>query len=181
MLSLRGNESAYVLGNPDSKLAFETHFHLHEILSKASRNLSAVRRVGMLFDCKHVIQSWFNAYVLHNLEYCASVWLLSHLSFVDSVVRSAERLYEDEFCCLGHRRKVSGLFLLYRIYDTRDLPMYEYLHHFVAARNTRASAALGELALMILRCKTDQFSQPFLHTAVRLWNLQQAGGLVVAP
>ena len=33
--------------------------------------------------------------------------------------------------------------------------MNRYLNHFVAARNARASAALGELVLVILRCKTQ--------------------------
>ena len=32
--------------------------------------------------------------------------------------------------------------------------MNEYLLHFVAARNTRASVALGELAVVIPRCRT---------------------------
>ena len=37
------------------------------------------------------------------------------VSFVllDSIVRSAEELCEGELCCLGHRRKVSALCLLY--------------------------------------------------------------------
>ena len=36
--------------------------------------------------------------------------------------------------------------------------MIKYLHHFVAARNTRTSAALGEFALVIPRKSSDQFS-----------------------
>ena len=32
----------------------------------------------------------------------------SHLSILGSIVRSAERLYEGELCCLGHRMKVSA-------------------------------------------------------------------------
>ena len=35
--------------------------------------------------------------------------------------------------------------------------MNNYLHNFVATRNTKTSAALGELALVILRCRTEQF------------------------
>ena len=42
---------------------------------------------------------------------------------------------------------------------------------FFAARNTRTSAALGELVLMIPRCRTDQFSLSFMPAASRLWNL----------
>ena len=39
-----------------------------------------------------------------------------HLSLLDSVVRSEERLCEGELCCLGHRMKVNTLFLLHKIY-----------------------------------------------------------------
>ena len=54
-------------------------------------------------------------------------------------------------------------------------PIYEYMNHFVAARNTRASAALGELALVIPCSKTDTFNRSFLPAAVRLWNLLPSG------
>ena len=37
--------------------------------------------------------------------------------------------------------------------------MNEYLNNFVTARNTRASSALSELALVIQRVRTDQFSR----------------------
>ena len=53
--------------------------------------------------------------------------------------------------------------------------MNEYLNQCLAAPNTRASAALGELALIIPRCGTDQFSPSFLPAAVRLWNLLSSG------
>ena len=95
------------------------------------------------------------------MEYCASVWMLSvesvesHLGLLDSIVRSAERLCEGKLCCLGHRRKVSALCFLYKIYHRVDRPMNEYLNNFVAACDTRASAALGKLALVIPRCRTD--------------------------
>ena len=63
----------------------------------------------------------------------------AHLSLLKSAVRSAEELCESELCCLGHRRKVSALFLLYKIYHKADHSLHEYLYHFVAARNTRGS------------------------------------------
>ena len=49
-----------------------------------------------------------------------------------------------------------------------DHSLNEYLHHFAATRNTRASVALGELALVIQRCRTDQFSRLALPAAGRL-------------
>ena len=71
----------------------------------------------------------------------------SHLEFLDSIVRSAERLCKGELCCLGHRKKVSALCLVYRIYHRVEHPMgykiyhrvnnpmNEFLSHFVADRS----------------------------------------------
>ena len=53
--------------------------------------------------------------------------------------------------------------------------MNECLSHFVAARNARASAAFGELALVHPRCRTDQFRRSFLPAAGSLWNLLLSG------
>ena len=80
----------------------------------------------------------------------------SHLSLLERVVRSAEKLCVGELCCEGHRRRICALCLLYEIYYTADHPLHEQVHHFVTACDTRASAALGELALVILRCKSNQ-------------------------
>ena len=49
--------------------------------------------------------------------------------------------------------------VFYKIYHRADHLLHEYLHNFVAACNTRAAAALGELDLAIPRCRTDQFSR----------------------
>ena len=54
--------------------------------------------------------------------------------------------------------------------------MNEYLHLFVVARN-RASAVLGELALVIPRCRTSQFSRSLLPAAAHLFNLLPSGVL----
>ena len=99
----------------------------------------------------------------------------SHLGLLDSIVRSAEKLCEGELCCFGNKRKVRALCLQYKGYHRVNHPMNEYLKHFVAARNTRASAALGELALIIPRCRTDQFTRSFLPADVRLWNFLRSG------
>ena len=53
--------------------------------------------------------------------------------------------------------------------------MIEYMKHFVAACNTRASADVGEMALVISRCATDRFSQSFLPAVVHLRNVLPSG------
>ena len=55
------------------------------------------------------------------------------------------------------------------------------LYHFIAAGNTRDSAALDKLVLVILRCRTDPFSRSFLPATLRLWNCCRRVFLVVAP
>ena len=74
-----------------------------------------------------------------------------------------------------------ALCLLYEIYHRAEHPLEECLHHFIAACNIRASAALGELALLIPRCRTDQFSRPFLPAAAYLWNLLPSSMFSGAP
>ena len=99
------------------------------------------------------------------------------MGLLDSIVRGAERLCEAELCSLARRRKVSALFLRYKIYNRVKHPMNGYLIHFVAARYARRSAALGELALVIPRCRTDHFSRSLLLAAVRLWKWLPSGVL----
>ena len=100
-----------------------------------------------------MLKSCLNAYPLSSLEYCAPVRMSStesHLGLLDSIGRSAERLYDGELCCLRLKGNVSALCLFHMIchrvdhpiYHRVDHPMIEHLNHFVAARNTRASAAL---------------------------------------
>ena len=84
-----------------------------------------------------MLKSCFSAYVLSSLEYCAPVWMSSaeyHLGLLSSIVCSEESLRDGELCCLGHRRKVIALCLLYKIYQRMDRPMNEHLNRFVAAR-----------------------------------------------
>ena len=95
-------------------------------MSKAAGKMGVVHRAGKLFDCPHVHKGWFNAYVVPNLEYCG--WMSlgeSQLGLLDGIVRSADKLCEGELYCLGHRRKVSALRLLYKIYYRVDHSMNE--------------------------------------------------------
>ena len=81
----------------------------------------------------------------HSCEPHVTLWLYTHI----------------EQCTLTTRLRRRHYFLQLVILD---------LPHFVTARTTRTSAALGELVLMILCCRTGQLSMSFLPAAVRLWN-----------
>ena len=88
---------------------------------------------------------------------CPRMDVAGGISLLNGIVRHVEMLNKSKFCCLGYRRKVSALCLLYKIYHRVHHTMKQYPKPFVVARNTRASAALGEFALIISRCITNQF------------------------
>ena len=80
---------------------------MRELVSSTAMNLGAVRRAGKMIDCPRMLKGCFNAYVLFSLEYCSPVWMSStesHLGLQDSIVRSAERLFEGELC-FGAQKK----------------------------------------------------------------------------
>ena len=123
-------------------------------MSKAARSLGVVRRAGKIYGCPRVLKNCFYAYLLSSLKYCDPVWISSaefHLGLLDSIVRNAERLCEGELCCVGHKRYVGVLCLLYDIYHRVDHPKNAFFNNFVTIRNTGASATPGELALVISR------------------------------
>ena len=145
-------------------------------------NLGVVGQGVKLFDCPRVLKGFSmhrSCLAWSFVSPCGCRWL-NLFCFFYSIVYSAERLCEGEFCCLGHCRKISALCLLCKIYHRVDHSMNKYLKHFVAARNTRASAVLGELASVTPRCRTESFSTSFLPIAVRLSCCHRAC-LVVAP
>ena len=83
-----------------------------------------MRQAVKFFGSPRILKSCFNDFVLSSLEYCAPMRMSaeSHIGLLDSIVRSAERLCEGERCCLAHRRKVSNLSLLYKIYHRVNNP-----------------------------------------------------------
>ena len=149
--------------------------HLREVVSKAACR-ALTRKVnwlstcaGELFQCIDFVQL---GVLCPRVDAAGGV---SYLGWLDGIVRSAEKLCDGELCCLGYRRKVNILYLRYKIYHRVGHSMNEYLNRFVIARNTRALAALGVLALVIPRYKADQFSRSFLPAVVRLSNFLPSG------
>ena len=139
------------------KLTVETH--LLEVVS--ARSLGVVCRSGVLFDYPRVLKSCFNAYVLSSLEYCAPVWMSSAESIqVCWTVLFAVRkgCVRVSFVVRGTEGRSVPCVYSKRFITWPNHPLHEYLHHFVAARNIRASTALCELAL-VWHCRTDQFSR----------------------
>ena len=91
---------------------------------------------------------------------------------LDSVVQNAKRLCVGESCCLEHRRKpYSCSIRLITEQTTLCLSICISLLQLV----TLELRLLCELALVIPRCNTDQFTRLFLPVAVRLWKFLLPG------
>ena len=99
----------------------------------------------------------------------------SYLNLLNSVVCSEERLYKGELLVWGTEGKLERFVCSIKFFHIVDRPINEYLHQFVASRNSRSSAALGKLHLVISHCRTDQFSRSFLPAAMPLLNLLPSG------
>ena len=115
---LKVSDSLVILGvNLDSKLTFE--YQIKSVVSSAARSRGIVRRATKILVTKEVLKTCFRAYVLSRLEYCAPTWCSAaktHLKLLDRVVRRAEALCRAGLCNLGHRRQVSCLCIMYKIY-----------------------------------------------------------------
>ena len=140
-----------------------------------------MHRAGKLFGSSYVLKSWCNAYVLSNQVYCPSVWMSSAESDLGLlywlVLFAVQKGFVRVKCVVWSTEERVGPCVSSVGITRVENHMHDYLHHFVAALNTRVLAALSELALAIPRCRTDQFSWSFLPTAFHLWNLLSSGVL----
>ena len=75
----------------------------------------------------------------------------------------------------GTQKKRQCLVFALKIHHEVNHLINEHLKHFVAARDTKTSVALGELTLVIPRCRTDYFCRSFLSAAAGQWNELPSG------
>ena len=171
-LVLPVSETLVILGvNLDSKLTLE--HHVRSVVSSAARSMGIVRRASKIFGTTNVLTTCFRSYVLSRLEYCAPSWCSSaesHLGLLDRVVSRAQGLCGVVLCDLKHRRKVSCLCMLYKIYNNPDHALRDYLVPMRRTRVTRAASSAHEHQLDPSRCKTEQFKRCFIPSSVQAWN-----------
>ena len=138
--------------------------------SSAARSMGIVGRAIKIFDTKEILTTCFRAYVLSRLEYCAPAWgsaAESHLKLLDGVVRRAEALCGASLCNLGHRRQVSCLCMMYKIYCNPNHALNEALVPVQYGRLTRCPTSAHEHQLERPRAKTEQFSCCFVQSTIR--------------
>ena len=166
------SDSLVILGVTfDSKMTFERH--IVNVTSSAARSMGIVRRASKIFGTQEVLTTCFRSYCLSRLEYCAPCWWSSaemHLGLLDGVVRRGERLCGRRLCDLEHRRHVSCLCMLYKIYNNPDNVLRDALVPAQPARVTRASSSAHAHQFKPVRCKTKQFKRCFIPRAIQEWN-----------
>lgn len=156
----------------DSKLTFESH--IRDVVASSSRSLGIMRRAAKIFDSTDVLVSCFRSFVLSRLEYCAPVWNSAtnvHLNLIDRVVRRADEMCDGVLDCdLRHRRDVSSLCMLYKVWQNESHPLHCELVRHIPLRVTRGSAVAHPHCLSVPRWRTLQFSRGFVPRTILVWN-----------
>ena len=156
----------------DSKFTFEQH--VRSISSSVAQKIGLLRKSRKMFGNPDVVRKCFNSFILPCLEYCSPAWssaAASHLKLLDKNVRACKFLIPDLEVDLWHRRSVSSLCLLYKVFHNPKHPLNTELPNlFQAARVTRNTLNANSLAFTVQRYNTSQYSRCFIPATTRLWN-----------
>ena len=157
----------------DSKFTFEQH--VRSVSSSVAQKIGLLRKAYKIFGDPSVLRKCFYSFILPCLEYCSPVWssaAASHLKLLDKNVRACKFLIPDLEVDLWHRRSVSSLCMLYKIFHNRRHPLYSELPNpFQPARITRNALNANSLAFSVGRCNTSQYLRCFIPATTRLWNV----------
>ena len=156
----------------DSKFTFEQH--IRSISSSVAHKIGLLRKSYKIFGDHSVLRKCFNSFILPCLEYCSPAWssaTASHLKLLDRNVRSCKFLIPDLEVDLWHRRSVSSLCLLHKIFHNPSHPLSSELPYpFEPARITRNALNANTQAFSVARCNTSQYLRCFIPAPTRLWN-----------
>lgn len=172
-IALTSCESFKILGVLfDSKFTFEQH--LRSVSSFVAQKIGLLRKSYKIFGDLSVLRKCFNAFILPCLEYCSPAWssaAASHLKLLDKNMRACKFLIPDLKVDLDHRRSISSLCMLYKIYHNPSHPLNSELPNlFQPARTTRYAVNANSLAFSVGRCNTSQYLRCFIPATTKLWN-----------
>ena len=170
---LTTSDSFKILGvNFDSKLTFEQH--IRSVSSSVTQKIGILRKSFKNFGDEIIMMNCFNSFILPCLEYCSPVWLSaadSHLKLLDRNLRAIKFLIPNLGTDLWHRRSISSLCMLFKIYHNPKHPLHSDLPDlYRPARITRNAMNANSHAFSFVRYNTVQFSRSFIPAITRLWN-----------
>ena len=156
----------------DSKFTFERH--LRTVSSSISQKIGILRKCSKIYANDGVMLNCFFSFILPFYEYCIPVWMSSsdsHVSLLDRSFRNIKFIIPDLNIDLSHRRKVSIMCILYKIYNNERHPLHYRLPGPIqCVRPTRYNTNLNNKAFHIDRYLTNQFSRSFIPYSTNLWN-----------
>ena len=145
----------------DSKFTFEQH--VRSISSSVAQKTGLRRKSYEIFGDPSVLRKCFNSFILPCLEYCSPVWssaAASHLKLLDRNVRACKFLIPDLEVDLWHRRSVSSLCMLHKIFHNSRHPLNSELPNpFRPARITRNALNANTQAFSVGRFNTSVFER----------------------
>ena len=155
----------------DSKFTFERH--IRSISSLVAQKIGLLRKSFRIFGDHDVLLRCFNSFILPCLEYCSPVWS----SAADSDLKLLKNLRACEFLIpnltisLQHRRFISSLCMLYKIFHKPSHPLHSELPNlFRPRRVTRGSLSISSLSFSLMRFHASQYSRCFIPATTKLWN-----------
>ena len=116
----------------------------------------------------------FNSFILPCLEYCAPVWSSaadSHLKLLDRSLSAIKFLLPNLKIDLWHRRLISSLCMLHKVYYCHAHPLHASLPDLSQpVRSTRQTTAANSVSFSSIRYNTNQYSRCFIPAVTKLWN-----------
>ena len=156
----------------DSKLTFESH--LRSLSSSLAQKTGLLRKCYKTFSNDSVVIRSFFAFILPHFEYCSPVWFSAadcHLKLLDRALNSIKFIIPLLSVDIFHRRLVSALCMLFKIYNNNQHPLFFKLpEQFTPARATRYTLDLNNLAMRRITTSTIQFSRCFIPSLIKTWN-----------
>ena len=177
---LTTSDSFKILGVTfDSKFTFESH--LCSVSSMIAQKLGLLRKAYKIFSDPCILLKCFNSFILSCFEYCSPVWLSaadSHLKLFDRNLNACKFLIPDLNTDLWHRRSISCLCMLFKIYHNPAHPLHlELPSLFQPVRETRRAVNSHNHSFSAVRCSTAQYSRCFIPASTKCWN-DLPGGVV---
>ena len=171
--SLNSCDSFKILGVMfDSKFTFERR--IHSISSSVAQKIGLLRKSFRIFGDHNVLLRCFSSFSLPCLEYCSPVWPSaadSHPELLDKNLRACKFLIPNLPISLQHRRFISSLCMLHKIFHNPSHPLHsEFPYLFCPRRVTRGSLSVNSSSFSPMRFHTSQYSRCFIPATTKLWN-----------
>ena len=155
----------------DSKFTFERHIRS---TSSVAQKMGLLRKSFRIFGDHDALLKCFNSFIFLCLEYCSPVWSSaadSHLKLLDRNLQACKFLIPNLTISLQHRRFISFLCMLYKIFHNPSHPLHSELPNlFHPRRVMRASLSVNSLSFSPMRFHTSQYFRCFIPTTTKLWN-----------